>query len=131
MRDTQQMTTSPNPTAAGWYPDPSGAPVQRYFDGSDWTQHWAPLVSDAEREEQLNVAVANDVALGARVLSRSRFQAVLLYSGGLSGAAHVVFALLSIFTCGLFLIVWIIAGATSNERRVILTVDANGTVVRA
>jgi len=97
MRDTQQMTTSPNPTPAGWYPDPSGAPVQRYFDGSDWTQHWAPLVSDAEREEQLNVAVANDVALGARVLSRSRFQAVLLYSGGLSGAAHVVFALLSTF----------------------------------
>ena len=24
---------------AGWYPDPSGAPGQRYFDGVDWTPH--------------------------------------------------------------------------------------------
>jgi len=23
---------------AGWYPDPSGAPQQRFFDGQDWTQ---------------------------------------------------------------------------------------------
>jgi hypothetical protein len=25
----------------GWYPDPSGAPGQRYFDGRDWTEHRA------------------------------------------------------------------------------------------
>ena len=24
---------------AGWYPNPSGAPGQRYFDGRDWTAH--------------------------------------------------------------------------------------------
>jgi hypothetical protein len=24
--------------SAGWYPDPSGAPGQRYFDGTTWTQ---------------------------------------------------------------------------------------------
>jgi hypothetical protein len=104
--------------------------MQRYFDGTDWTQHWAPLVSDAEREERLNAAVAYDVALGAKVESRSRFQAVLLYSSGL-GVGHVVFALLSIFTCGLFLIVWAIAAGTSQPRRVTLTVDANGNVIRS
>ncbi len=47
------MTQAP----AGWYPDPSGAPGQRYFDGTTWTQ-WtyaadpgsAPhLVSDHQR----------------------------------------------------------------------------------
>lgn len=27
----------PSPPPAGWYPDPSGAPGQRYFDGSNWT----------------------------------------------------------------------------------------------
>jgi hypothetical protein len=27
----------------GWYPDPSDQPVQRYWDGSDWTEHTAPL----------------------------------------------------------------------------------------
>jgi hypothetical protein len=26
-------------TPAGWYPDPSGAPAQRYFDGVSWTDH--------------------------------------------------------------------------------------------
>ncbi|MGW3410100.1 phospholipid scramblase-related protein [Streptomyces sp. NBC_00827] len=33
------MTTHSN-TPAGWYPDPNGAPqTQRYWDGSQWTQH--------------------------------------------------------------------------------------------
>jgi hypothetical protein len=30
------MTTPPSPLP-GWYPDPSGAPGQRYWDGSKWT----------------------------------------------------------------------------------------------
>jgi TM2 domain-containing membrane protein YozV len=29
-------------TPAGWYPDPSGAPGQRYFDGDVWTDNRAP-----------------------------------------------------------------------------------------
>lgn len=37
-------TDNPNDAApplppAGWYPDPSGAPGQRYFDGANWTEH--------------------------------------------------------------------------------------------
>ncbi|AZS12004.1 hypothetical protein SEA_ZETZY_34 [Mycobacterium phage Zetzy] len=28
--------------APGWYPDPSGAPGQRYFDGTEWTSHSQP-----------------------------------------------------------------------------------------
>ncbi|WP_229742820.1 DUF2510 domain-containing protein [Gordonia jinhuaensis] len=31
-------------TPAGWYPDPSGAPGQRYFDGTQWTEHFNPQV---------------------------------------------------------------------------------------
>jgi uncharacterized RDD family membrane protein YckC len=27
---------------AGWYPDPDGSGGQRYFDGTDWTEHRAP-----------------------------------------------------------------------------------------
>jgi TM2 domain-containing membrane protein YozV len=30
--------TAPLPPS-GWYPDPSGAPGQRYFDGKEWTEH--------------------------------------------------------------------------------------------
>ncbi|WP_234306383.1 DUF2510 domain-containing protein, partial [Mycolicibacterium smegmatis] len=34
--------TAPNTPAAGWYPDPSGQPGQRYHDGRRWTQHFVP-----------------------------------------------------------------------------------------
>jgi hypothetical protein len=36
------MTDQPPTTPAGWYPDPSGAPGQRYWDGTAWTDHEAP-----------------------------------------------------------------------------------------
>jgi Protein of unknown function (DUF2510)/Domain of unknown function (DUF4190)/Septum formation len=33
---------SESTTGAGWYPDPSGQPGLRYWDGGEWTQHSAP-----------------------------------------------------------------------------------------
>lgn len=32
-------------TAPGWYPDPAGAPRQRYWDGQRWTEQYQPLTS--------------------------------------------------------------------------------------
>jgi hypothetical protein len=40
-----QQYTNPGPTGPaqiqppGWYPDPSGAPGNRYWDGTGWTPH--------------------------------------------------------------------------------------------
>lgn len=34
------MATS---SEAGWYPDPSKPRTQRYWDGEQWTDHYAPL----------------------------------------------------------------------------------------
>lgn len=34
-------------TPAGWYPDPSGASGQRYFDGAEWTDHHTPPAAAA------------------------------------------------------------------------------------
>lgn len=31
---------------AGWYPDPAGRPMQRYFDGVAWTEHYAALAPE-------------------------------------------------------------------------------------
>ena len=31
------------PTPAGWYPDPSGAALVRWYDGAGWTHHVAPM----------------------------------------------------------------------------------------
>ena len=36
------MSTPPS-TPAGWYPDPNGAPAQRYWDGMQWTEHQAGI----------------------------------------------------------------------------------------
>lgn len=48
--DTGRPTELPPPVntnpPAGWYPDPSGAPRQRYFDGYDWTQHFHPPLEE-------------------------------------------------------------------------------------
>lgn len=33
----------PPAVPAGWFPDPNGAELRRYWDGSQWTEHTAPL----------------------------------------------------------------------------------------
>jgi hypothetical protein len=38
----QEDAPSPN-VPAGWYPDPTLPGTQRYWDGSEWTEHRAPL----------------------------------------------------------------------------------------
>jgi hypothetical protein len=42
--DLRKPVSKPLP-AAGWYPDPAGAPMLRYFDGADWTEHRAPVAA--------------------------------------------------------------------------------------
>lgn len=39
------MSNGNGSAPAGWYPDPSGGPGQRYWDGTSWTTHLAPLVT--------------------------------------------------------------------------------------
>jgi hypothetical protein len=36
------LTVTPQ---AGWYPDPDESARQRYFDGANWTQHYAPFAA--------------------------------------------------------------------------------------
>jgi hypothetical protein len=76
-----QPTSTP-----GWYPDPSGAYGLRFFDGVQWTAHLAPHPPAAPA---VAVAVAN--------------------SGGGGGASvHVLHAVLTFFSCGLWLPIWIV-----------------------
>src|ERR1700750_1929491 len=50
-------------TPAGWYPDPSGAPGQRYFDGAQWTEQRTPA------PEQAGARGTNPIGLSALVAS--------------------------------------------------------------
>lgn len=60
---------------AGWYPDPAGKPMSRYWDGTSWTDQLAPLTSSAAG--QLGTAYAVD-ATGRPVSPSSRLAATLL-----------------------------------------------------
>ena len=53
------MTTQPynQPATAGWYPDPSGAPRQRYFNGMQWTDACTPLSDDGAARKQTAVSL--------------------------------------------------------------------------
>lgn len=121
------MTAAP-PPPPGWYNDPSGARGQRYFDGTQWTDHRAATLSLEQRSELLDAAIFSYYR-GARIESRSPTQAVLVLGGGVPGAMHVVFAILTFFTCGLFGIVWLIVAATSRERRTYISVDPYGQIL--
>lgn len=127
------MTTVKAP-GAGWFPDPSGAPGMRYFDGKKWTRRTGdmqplptPLMDDAERADRLMMAVAEAVAHGARVESQTQFQAVVIYGSRIDYVAHLIGALL---TCGAWLFVLLCVMVTHKpERRVSLRVDPYGNIV--
>lgn len=117
------MTGSSAP--AGWYPDPSGEPGERYFDGSNWTST-KRIVGDDERVEILNQALAAAVARGGQIESQTRFEAVICYRRRVN---HKLHAILTVCTCLLWGIVWLAVSRPSGERRELLQVDSRGGVI--
>ena len=117
------MTT---PSAApGWYPDPSGAPRA----GSDVpAQH---RLSNKDRAVRLDIAIAEEMGPGGRVESHTPDQAVIVY-GGNDVLLHITFAVLTLFTCGLFVFPWIVwANTRPRARRVALRVDPFGNLIKS
>lgn len=60
---------------AGWYPDPEGKPMSRYWDGTTWTDQLAPL--NAPAPGQIGTRYAVD-STGQPVSPSSRLVATLL-----------------------------------------------------
>jgi len=50
--------------------------------------------------------------------------------GGGNVLLHLTFAVLTLFTCGLFVFPWIVWANTIREHTVTLHVDANGNITR-
>ena len=48
MTDPTELADSAGPPP-GWYPDPEMVGTQRYWDGSQWTEHRAPMGKPAGR----------------------------------------------------------------------------------
>jgi hypothetical protein len=62
MSDT---TTPPRPDApAGWYPDPSQAETQRYWDGENWTDQRAPLAPSLAAGADRGISLSTRLVLG-------------------------------------------------------------------
>ena len=68
---------------------------------------------------------------GGRVESHTPDQAVIVY-GGNDVLLHITFAVLTLFTCGLFVFPWIVwANTRPRARRVALRVDPYGNVIKS
>jgi hypothetical protein len=123
---------SPSP---GWYPDPNagGANLMRYWDGDAWTDRvqGGSEISTAHRTaDERKVILAQQLqtaaARGLRIESQSDFQAVLVEGQPVN---HTLHAILTIFTCLLWGIVWAIIAATGGEKRQMVVVDEFGNVL--
>ncbi len=119
----------------GWYPDPNagGANLMRYWDGGAWTDRvqGGSEVSTTrrtadERKVILSQQLQTAAARGLRIESQSDFQAVLVEGKPVN---HTLHAILTIFTCLLWGIVWAIIAATGGEKRQMVVVDEFGNVI--
>jgi hypothetical protein len=129
----------------GWYPDPDGPGTgrQRYWDGSQWTTHfhqggspgspaWAPSLpvsttrkpSD-ERRAILSQQIQMAAARGLRVESQSEYQAIMVEGKPVNNTLH---AILTIFTCLIWGIVWLVFLSTGGETRYMIVIDDFGNV---
>jgi Protein of unknown function (DUF2510) len=95
------MTSLP---PAGWYPNPSGGPGQRYFDGRDWTAHHRATPPPPMPAPSHPVPAPQPT------------QTTVVVTGP-NHALHTVLTLLTFWACGGWAWIWLIV-ALSNRRRV-------------
>jgi hypothetical protein len=83
------MTDTPSLPPAGWYPDPSGGPGQRYWDGTAWTE---PPPTTAQQQPS-----PEGFARGAQQRNGLGIAALILgIIGALSGLIPILFWLAGI-----------------------------------
>jgi threonine/homoserine/homoserine lactone efflux protein len=90
-QDARMSYPAPAPQP-GWYPDPSGGPGQRYFDGHQWT------IGAPPPPPQSSIIINNNIVAPA---------------GRPNTALHLA---LTVFTCGMWLPVWLIIALIDNQQ---------------
>jgi hypothetical protein len=81
--------------------------------------------SGDERKAILARQLQASVARGLRIESQSDYQAVLVEGKPVN---HVLHAIITIVSCGLWGIAWIIIAVTGGEKREMIVVDEFGNV---
>lgn len=90
------MSSTAQQAAPGWYDDGTGR--QRWFDGNMWTNHYA--------DQQRATRVQQSAAMQAQYVP----QQVVVNRQKVYKTSHGFHLLMSIFTLGLWLPVWLIVG---------------------
>ena len=110
---------------AGWHMQPDGR--ERFWNGQNWTDDyrdpatsWMPapqpkpriMMSPGEREQRLEQAMAV-YGLQGELTRNGPYQFQFKTAG--TTVPHVLYALLSLVTCGLWLIIWLIHVAVQKS----------------
>lgn len=119
--------------APGWYPDPNSPNQQKYWDGATWSDKVMPAGAPVstirrsadERKAMLAQQVQQAVGRGLRIESQSDFQAVLIDGKPVN---HTLHAILTIFTCLLWGVVWAVIAGTGGEKREMIVADEFGNI---
>jgi hypothetical protein len=136
--ETSSQVQGRGAPAAGWYPDANQPGQERYWDGTQWTDQVQPggavaattgvsttRISSEERKAILARELQAAAVRGLRVESQSEYQAALIEG---SPVNHTLHAILTIFTCLIWGIVWAILAGTGGESRHLMLVDEYGNV---
>lgn len=128
--NASDATQANEPPPAGWYADPNSSGNERYWNGSKWTNEIRATVSTTrrspdERKALLAQQVQQAITRGLRVESQSDFQAVLIEGKPVN---HTLHAILTIFTCLAWGLVWAVIAGTGGEKREMILIDEFGNV---
>lgn len=85
-------------------------------------------VSPEQRQQMLGMAVNAEVVRGASIREMDQTSAVLLKKDEVN---HILHLLLTVFTCGLWAIIWLLAAASARVHMYRLVVDEFGIVRRS
>lgn len=96
--------------APGWYPNPSGAPGIRYFDGREWTPYHQAEPTPAPPP-------AAPATVGAVPPHHPPPPQTAVVITGPNHGLHAVLTLLTFWACGGWAWIWLIV-AVANRRRV-------------
>lgn len=137
------QAAAPSNTTEGWKPDPLNPEKQRWWDGTEWTERIGTPTKVAafpgtntqdlavKTPEERRAALAQRLQYivnvdHARIESQTDYQAVVVTG---KPTNHILHLLLSIFTLGLWIPVWIILAIVGGEKRRIIAVDDFGQVL--
>lgn len=115
----------PNP-GPGWYPDPSGAQTQRYFDGGKWTERLAPFNTPPPQQPRQTPAKSPRtfviLLVGSVVASFVAFILMqLAFSAAADGSGSLIFEIVgfALFIVWLASVVGFLVGITGTIVRLV------------